>query len=306
MRVQLEQRSHLLAGDFGWQAVGSPVELSPSPGIGPETIWSGRLVLPSGDWPKRLVVEEVERLSADGTFGPTATHERLVYTDIVPLSPDRFGVLTPSPASVDFGSVNANSGTADRTISVANTGNAPLQIGAVSLMGPDAAQFSILNDGASGQLLNVGGAASVTVRFAPTLFGSMQAQLDFPNDAVPAPLDVDLAGTGVGAKLDVQPPSINFGLRLINTTSAAVTLTLTNTGNTNLVLGTLAIGGADAAAFAIVTDCSGQTLAPGANTSCDLTFTPPTTGPKSADLRIPSNEAGSPQLVPLAGQGIVS
>ncbi|HEY6203098.1 MAG TPA: choice-of-anchor D domain-containing protein [Candidatus Limnocylindria bacterium] len=102
----------------------------------------------------------------------------------------------------------------------------------------------------------------------------MQAQLDFPNDAVPAPLDVDLAGTGVGAKLDVEPPSINFGLRLINTTSAAVTLTLTNTGNANPVLATLAIGGVDAAAFAIVTDCSGQTLAPGAHTNCDLTFTP--------------------------------
>ena len=306
MRVQLEERSHKLAGDFGWKAVGEPIALSPSQGDRPETIWTGRLVLPPGDWPKRLVVEEVERLSSDGTFGPTNTLERLVYTDIVPLSPDRFGVLTPSPAAVDFGSLIANSATADRTVQVANTGNAPLNIGAVSLIGPDAAQFSIVNDGATGQLLNPSDARSVTVRFAPTAIGALKARLDFPNDALPDPLDVDLTGRGSGPQLDVQPPSLGFGFRLINTTSASQTLTLTNTGDQNLVLGTLALVGADAGDFAVPFDPSGQTLPPGANTHADVTFTPQTTGLKSASLQIPSNAAGSPPLVLLGGQGIVS
>lgn len=304
MRVQLEERSHVLAGDFGWQAVGNAIQLSPSQGDGPETVWTGRLVLQPGDWPKRLVVEEVEQLSADGTFGPTATLERLVYTDIVPLSPDRFGVLTPSPATADFGSVDANGGTVDRVVSVANTGSAPLRIGAVSLMGADAVHFAIVNDGASGQLLNPGDARDVTVRFAPTQIGALQARLDVPNDAIPDPLDVPLVGTGLGAVLDVVPAFLDFGTQAVNTTSPRMTLTLTNTGNVDLALGTLALAGPDAGEFALVTDPSGRTLAPGANTRADLTFTPSTLGPKTAQLRIPSNAFGSPTLAPLVGQGL--
>lgn len=305
MRVQLEQRSHLFAGDFGWQAVGEPVFLSPSQGNGPDTVWTGRMIVPPDAWPKRLVVEELERLSADGTFGPTGTLERLVYTDIVPISPDRFGVLRSSPAALDFGSLDAGSGTNDLPVVVANTGTAPLNIGAVSLMGPDAAQFSIVNDGASGKLLNPSDTATVTVRFAPTAVGTLTARLDIPNDAIPDPLDIPLTGVGVGAVLSVVPANLDFGFQLINTTSARQRLTLTNSGNANLVLGSLALIGGDAGDFALVLDPSGRTLAPGDTANADVTFTPSAFGPRAAGLQIPSNAVAGPPPIPLAGQGFI-
>lgn len=206
MRVQLEQRSHKLAGDLGWEPVGAAIELSPSQPVGfvPSTFttWSGRMLLPPGNWPKRLVVEEVEKLSADGTFGPTGTLERLVYTDIVPISADRFGVLTPSPAPADFGSVAAHGGSSVVTVTVKNTGNAPIHIGAVMIIGAGASQFSKVTDSASGRTLGPNASRTVRVRFAPSTIGNVTAQLEFPNDAIPSPLLVDLVGVGLGARLD--------------------------------------------------------------------------------------------------------
>jgi urease beta subunit len=303
MRVQLEQRSHKLAGDFGWEAVGSPIELSPSQS-GTDTTWTGRVLLPSGNWPLRLVVEEVEKLSADGTFGPTGTLERLVYTDIVPVSPDQFGVLTPTPSSVDFGPVNANQDHAVATVSVKNTGAAPLTVGAVSIIGTDAAQFSIDTDTASGAVLNPGLTASVVVRFTPTQIGTFNAQLDFPDDAIPNPLDVNLTGVGQGAVLGVQPTSLNFGNQAVGVMSPQMTLTLTNSGNANLVIGTTSIVGSSQASFQIVTDASGVTVPPGGNTNMTLTARPISGGSNAATLMIPSNAAGSPLSVGLNCVGV--
>ncbi len=304
MRVQLEQRSHQFAGDLGWEAVGTPVELSPSATGGPETIWTGRILLPPGDWPKRLVVEEVEKLSADGTFGPTGTLERLVYTDIVPVSPDRFGVLTPTPRSVDFGNVDANDDSAEKTVTVRNTGTDTLTVGAVSIKGPDAAQYAIVADSATGKVLNPGQAASVTVRFTPTVIGPLNGQLEFPNNALPNPLDVNLKGVGIGARLEVQPPALAFGNQPVHVTSSRLALTLTNTGNADLDLGTTSLVGTDKHEFAVVVDCSHQTLHPGGICVMSLTTTPSSVGPKTATLLIPSNAAGSPLSVTVTSTGV--
>jgi len=305
MRVQVEQRSHKLAGDLGWEAVGEPVSLSPSPSDGPETIWTGRVLLPPGSWPKRLVVEEVEKLSADGTFGPTNTLERLVYTDVVPVSPDRFGVLTPTPSAIDFGSVLANRDFAEQTINVTNTGTDALTVGAVSLVDVNAPpQFSIVSDAASGQLLNPGQTAAVRVRFTPTEIGPLTAKLEFPNDALPDPLDIDLTGIGLGPRLDLQPASLNFGSLPVGVTSAPLTLTLTNTGNIDLVIGITSLTGPDSGDFAIVSNCSGQTVPAGGVCQMTVTATPSTPGPKSASLVIPTNAAGSPHSVGLAAVGV--
>jgi hypothetical protein len=305
MRVQVEQRSHKLAGELGWEAVGSPVILSPSQAAGFQTTWIARILLPSGNWPLRLVVEEVEELSQDGgAFGP-ATGERLVYTDIVPVSADQFGILTPTPSSVNFGAVAANGGIATATVTVTNTGTAPVQIGAaVGIIGPDAAQFGIDVDNASGKLLNPSQSGSVGLHFAPTAVGTFNAQLDIPNDSLPSPLDVNLTGVGQGAVLGVSPNPLAFGNQPVGVTSPRVALTLTNTGNANLVIGTTSITGPNAGDFAIAVDSSGQTLPPGGIFQMSLTVKPSTTGAKSATLSIPSNAVSSNQPVGLSANGV--
>ncbi len=132
----------------------------------------------------------------------------------------------------------------------------------------------------------------------------VNAQLEFPNDAIPNPLDVNLKGVGLGARLEIQPPALAFGNQPVHVTSSRLALTLTNTGNVDLDLGTTSIVGTDKHDFAIVVDCSHQTLHPAGVCVMSLTTTPSSPGPKTASLMIPSNAAGSPASVSLSCVGV--
>lgn len=99
--------------------------------------------------------------------------------------------------------------------------------------------------------------------------------------------------------------SLDFGTELIGATTPAQTFTLTNPGASPLVMGTLALSGANASDFAIAGDnCSDATLAAGAACAVKLTFTPSIDGSESANLSVPSASAGLPQLVLLKGTGV--
>ena len=80
--------------------------------------------------------------------------------------------------------------------------------------------------------------------------------------------------------------------------------TVSNTGTGNLVVGASTLTGPDAGAFAFVSGQAGFTIAPGASSLIEVRFSPPTEGPKSATLTIPSNDPDeNPILIPLTGTG---
>jgi hypothetical protein len=105
--------------------------------------------------------------------------------------------------------------------------------------------------------------------------------------------------------LGISPASLAFGNVPVGQTSAAQTLTLSNTGTGNLTLGALALSGANAAEFALGADtCSSQNLPPAATCIVDVSLTPTATGARTGQIDIPSNAASSPDAVPLSGNGV--
>lgn len=83
---------------------------------------------------------------------------------------------------------------------------------------------------------------------------------------------------------------VPFGDLTSGTTSATETVTITNTGDTDLEIGTITLDGGDTADFAITVDgCSNTAVAPAG--SCDVTvaFMPVYSCALSTDLLIPSN-----------------
>jgi CSLREA domain-containing protein len=110
---------------------------------------------------------------------------------------------------------------------------------------------------------------------------------------------------GLGPNISLSTPSISFGSVTAGNSSAPQTVTVSNTGVTNLVIGTITITGADPSDFTKSNDaCSGQTVAPLANCTVDVAFSPSTTGSKSAGLSIPSNDSDTPTAtVALSGTG---
>ncbi len=101
----------------------------------------------------------------------------------------------------------------------------------------------------------------------------------------------------------VAPPTHDFGPVPVGSSSTAVTVHVTNTGCADLVVGTVALTGADPDQFAIQNDtCSGQTIPPGGSRTLEVVFRPTSPGPKSAQLSVPANVP--PPTVALAGTGI--
>ncbi len=106
--------------------------------------------------------------------------------------------------------------------------------------------------------------------------------------------------------ISVSPTSYNYGNVEVLTTSPSQTFTVTNVGDTDLVLDTIGLTGADASEFYFQNDiCSAQIIAPSGNCTIAVTFSPTSEGAKSATLSIPSNDPDTPVLnVQLSGIGI--
>ena len=106
-----------------------------------------------------------------------------------------------------------------------------------------------------------------------------------------------------GPAVTLSPASLTFPSQDVGTTSAAQTITATNSGDQNLFFNNVATTG-NTLDFTIGTDdCIGTTLAPGASCSISVTFSPSVTGTRTANVVYTDNAANSPQSVPLTGTG---
>jgi len=108
-------------------------------------------------------------------------------------------------------------------------------------------------------------------------------------------------------QISASPAYLDFGS--INLGSASTqTITLSSTGNVDLVIGTIALSGTNQGEFSIQSDnCSGRTTAPSGNCTLDILFSPTSLGAKSALLSIPSNAIEMPlPYLPLGGTAVTT
>lgn len=125
-------------------------------------------------------------------------------------------------------------------------------------------------------------------------------------DAFVSKFDSALSGDVTYAPdITVSPTSHDFGIVAAGTSSAVQTLTISNTGDADLVIGTLSIAGTDASEFGTENDnCSAQTIRPTAGCTVGAVFEPASTSTKTAHLTISSNDPDTPNLsIPLTGTG---
>jgi HYDIN/CFA65/VesB-like, Ig-like domain len=161
--------------------------------------------------------------------------------ETIPLTGSTAGTTGPVlsvPPSLDFGSVGLGS-TVSKSVSIADTGQQPLTISAISIAGTNAADFTA----APGQCPTVatGASCSLQVSFHPSADVSENAQLSISDDASGSPQSVDLTGTGVAPAVWTAPATsttatttsggiANYALSLTSDPSFSGNLTLTCTG----------------------------------------------------------------------------
>lgn len=205
-----------------------------------------------------------------------------------------------TPSSVAFGSQLTGTSSAISHVVIQNTGDAPLAIGTVTIAGANPGDFGKPADGCAASSVAAGASCTIAVQFTPTAAGARSGTIAIADNA--GNHTVVLSGTGAVAPIaTVSPASIAFGNGSVGATSAAQTVTITNTGNATLTFSAITLTGANAADFVKGAGCAAS-VAP--NTSCTVpvSFKPGTTGFKSASLTITDN-AGT-QTVALGGTGV--
>ena len=123
-----------------------------------------------------------------------------------------------------------------------------------------------------------------------------------------------IAGCGSGSSkktaqpgASLTPSSYAFTIQTTNTTSGAQEFSLVNPGDASLDIAGIGVSGANAASFAVTSGSGscGSTLAPGANCTIYVTFSPAATGSYAATLTVNDDATPAAQTVSLTGLGIV-
>ena len=179
-----------------------------------------------------------------------------------------------------------------------NDGTAALVLGTVTLVGLNPDQFVVVaaTNLCTGRTLAAGQSCTVLVRFKPTTAGFKTAKLRIPsNDPDEAAVKVNLNGTASGASRLPRSPSPGVSAlreRSVGVKSIQV-VTVKNDGAADLVLGATGLSTATSEiGLAAGQDlCSGVTLAPGQSCTIAVKIKATSSGPKTATLSIPSNDA---------------
>jgi len=115
-------------------------------------------------------------------------------------------------------------------------------------------------------------------------------------------------GVGVFGLLPVvsfSPASLNFGNQAVNHISAPQYVTLTNSGGSPLLIGSIASTESE---FSLTNNCPLSPHALGAGASCTLTirFKPNASGTRTGSIAVTDSGANSPQTVGVQGNGVVT
>ena len=256
--------------------------------------------------------------SVSVTFTPSvaaAEAATLVFTDDDLNSPQNVslsgtGSNSPgvglAPTGLDFGNQLLATTSAPMTVTLTNTGAAALTINSFAASG----DFAATSTGASAcptspATLAAGGTCTINVTFTPTASGARTGTLSLADDAGGSPQMFSLSGNGTAPGVGLAPTSLDFGNQPLATTSAPMTVTLTNTGTAALTINSFAASGDFAATSTGASACptSPATLAAGANCTINVTFTPTASGARTGTLSLADNAGGSPQIMTLSGNG---
>jgi hypothetical protein len=142
----------------------------------------------------------------------------------------------------------------------------------------------------------------VTVDFRPTRLGDFAAVVAVTPCPTCSARNVSLTGRGVTRLLDVQPPSIDFGLVLLGA-SASRPFSMTNTSRAQLTVQGLAVTGSKDIEVALDGAAPPLTLAPGQTVTGVARFHPHALGDANAEASMPASD-GAPGTLSLHGTGI--
>jgi len=204
-----------------------------------------------------------------------------------------------SPSAVNFGNQQIGMTSPPQTVILANTGNLDLTPPVLLLTGTDASDFAETSRCGRNDLAPQS-SCSITLSFTPTRTATETASLSITDNAPGSPQSISLRGTGVGAQsiATLSSTKLTFPQTVLKTSTAAMPVTLTNTGTQTLNITSITAG----SDFTQTNTC-GTTVNAGSSCVIGVTFTPTAPNTRTGTVTITDNAANSPQTVSLTGVG---
>ena len=250
------------------------------------------------------------------TFNPKATGESKATLEVVtsedpaPLKIELTGTTgtsTPSttdtqaeplvnikPNSVDFGNQSVKTTSKEKVVTLTNAGKADLQIKGVKLTGDNSKDFAVTTDPEKncGGTLAPKAKCQITITFTPATAGDKKATMEVTSNAKSSSDKVELTGIGTeetkpAITATLTPATLDFKKQKVKTPSAEKTVTLKNTGKTDLPK--LSINLTGSKDYTTTNNCS-NTLAAGKSCQIKIVFNPNTAGDKTATLEAKSDK----------------
>ena len=214
--------------------------------------------------------------------------------------------LTANPGTLAFGSQAQGTKSASQPVTVTNVGSATVTITSIAA----STNFTETNDCPATLATGTGTGSNCTVNVSFTPKRDRDTDRD-RDDHVhqrgqhhAANHDGDVDGhrnaRADGGTISISPATLTFGSQTVGTTSAAQTVTVSNTGGVAVTFTNIVTTG----------DFAGATLAQcpsiaveGTPCTFQITFKPTATGTRTGTITFTDNATGSPQVVTLTGTG---
>jgi hypothetical protein len=202
--------------------------------------------------------------------------------------------LKVTPSSISFTSAIVGVQNS-QTLQLSNTGGTALTVTGIIANG---AGLSVNGFSGSTQL-NPGTSATFGVALTPKTAGTFSGTVSILSKTASLDTTLPVNGEVAGAErqISVGQPNVNFGTVSAGK-SAAQTLTLTNTGNTEVTVSKIALSGAS---FGMTGGGTPLNLASAQSVTLDLLFSPTSAGTSNGTLTIDSNASNSSVVVRLSG-----
>jgi len=199
-----------------------------------------------------------------------------------------------SPTSLTFNTQAIGTTSPAQPVTLTNTGGTAMSISSIVASHP----FSQTNN--CGATLNPEQHCTIEVKFTPKAKGLKTGKLTITDNAPNSPQIVKLQGMGTYVQL--TPGKLSFGNQKVGTRSKPKVIQLANKGKVTLNITRIGITGADTGDFSQTNNC-GKHVVAGGSCKINITFKPALTGPRTANLSVYDDGGGSPQAVPLTGNG---
>jgi hypothetical protein len=202
-------------------------------------------------------------------------------------------VISLSTTTLTFAGQSVGTTSPAQTVTLTNTGSAPLNISSVTSTG-DFTQISNCPTSVA-----AGASCTFSVTFTPVFSGNRFGTITITDNTVTSPQTITLSGVGSATPVAFLPVgSLTFNSQLLGTSSAAQVATLRNTGSVALTITSIVATGD----FSQTNNC-GASLAGGSSCSINVTFTPTVVGTRSGSITIADNAVPATQSVALSGSG---